>query len=74
VFAERFGWTPAEVDALDPDVAAEVVTYLDARADHDAAERRRSERRGRGGLGGEEASIADILAATEVDDGDAPDD
>jgi len=47
VLAERYQWTPAEVQALDPDYLEELMARLAAEADHEEAERQTRERQER---------------------------
>jgi hypothetical protein len=47
VLAERYQWTPAEVDALDPDFFDELLVKLDAEVDAERQQKKARERRER---------------------------
>ncbi len=62
--AYHFGWTHDQVETLDPDYADELREAMRAKADHDAAERRKL---GQAGRRGEHAGLI-------VEDAEIPDD
>lgn len=45
--ADRYQWTPGEVDALDPDFLEELMMRLAAEADHEALRRKQRAQQGR---------------------------
>ena len=64
--AERYGWTPQEVAAMDADFLAEALTRLRAEADVEAAKERKKKRElSRSGSG----RVTDDVDMSEIPDG-----
>jgi len=64
----RFGWTPQQVAAMDPDFVDELIARLNADVEVDAEERKKQQRKGRRGQGGwvsEDVDLAEIKPAPD---------
>ena len=61
MLAERYHWTPEQVDRLDPDYIDELLMRMSAEADYQEAERKKQERehrrQGKGSHRGEDVDI-----------------
>jgi hypothetical protein len=67
MLAERYHWTPEQVDRLDPDYIDELMIRISVEAEHQEIERKKQERerkraanKPKGGRRGEDVDIADI--------------